>query len=232
MSTAPLWGEYERLRPSQIDGIKAAAPIAYLPWGSLEWHSYHNPIGLDGLKAHAPCNVMAAETGGVVLPTVFIGTDTIKPYKGFKHTIDHPFETVRTLCAEFLTQLADEGFKVIVLLTGHYGGGQVRAVTEAGDEFAQSNPDIGLWVFAEWQPLVGQFEANHAAIGETSFMLSMEPETVDISELPEDRVATLDQDGVWGEDPRRATAEIGHQQTRALVQVAVPKILSLLENHT
>mgnify|MGYP006201188507 CR=1 FL=1 len=29
--------------------VRAEAPVAYLPWGALEWHSYHAPIGLDGL---------------------------------------------------------------------------------------------------------------------------------------------------------------------------------------
>ncbi|NUM68336.1 creatininase family protein [candidate division KSB1 bacterium] len=118
----PLWGKYEQLRPAQIAAIRARTPIAYLPWGALEWHSYHAPIGLDGIKAHGLCEALAKETGGVVLPAVYVGTDTIKPYKGFHHTIEHNAETVTKLCLEFLQQLADEDFKVIVLVTGHYGG--------------------------------------------------------------------------------------------------------------
>ena len=48
----------------------------------------------------------------------------------YVHTIEHAEETVKTLILEFLEQLADEGFRVIVLITGHYGGGHVRVVKE------------------------------------------------------------------------------------------------------
>ncbi len=228
ISTAIKWGRYENLRPAQIEVIREQTPIAYLPWGALEWHSYHAPIGLDGIKANALCEALAQEIGGVVLPPVYVGTDTIKPYKGFHHTIDHSAETVTKLCLEFLTQLADEGFKVIVLVTGHYGGGHVDAIQKAAAEFAATHPEIGLWAFPDFEPLEGAFPKNHAARGETSFQLLFKPELVDLSTLPPDRETTLDDDGVWGEDPRNASAEEGQQMLKAFLENAAPKIRKLL----
>jgi creatinine amidohydrolase len=232
MLTPLTWGRYENLRPGQIEAIRAQTPIAYLPWGALEWHSYHAPIGLDGIKAHGLCEALAQATGGVVLPPVYVGTDTIKPYKGFHHTLDHSAETVTKLCFEFLTQLADEGFKVIVLVTGHYGGGQVKAIAEAAQKFAQENPQTGLWAFPDSEPLDGFFPKNHAAHGETSFQLLFKPEFVDLTLLPADRETTLDNDGVWGEDPRRASAEEGSRMLQVFLENAVPKIKQLLREHT
>ncbi len=137
MTDTKPWGFYERLRPDQIEAIRDRAPIAYLPWGALEWHSYHAPVGLDGLQALGQCRALAQATGGVVLPPVYVGTDTIKPFKGFPHTIEHRAETVRALCREFLSGLEDEDFRVVVIVTGHCGGGHVDALRETVEAFGR-----------------------------------------------------------------------------------------------
>jgi creatinine amidohydrolase len=182
------------------------------------------------MKALGICEALAKATGGVVLPPIYAGTDTIKPFKGFKHTIEHHQSTVTTLCLEYLHQLADEGFKVIVLVTGHYGQGHVEAIRMAADDFSADNPDVGLWAFPDSEPLEGAFPANHAARGETSFQLLFQPDMVDLSTLP-DRETTLDDDGVWGEDPRKASAEEGQRMLEVLLRNALPRILKLLEEY-
>ncbi len=222
------WGAYELLRPAQIEAIRASAPIAYLPWGALEWHSYHNPIGLDGLKARGLCEALASETGGVVLPPVYAGTDTIKPFKGFGHTLEHAGTTIRALCLEYLQQLADEGFRVIVLVTGHYGGAHVAAIKETVETFQSAYPHVRAWALADWEPHKDHFEGNHAAKGETSYMALWHPQTVELAALPADRVTTLDEDGVMGEDPRSASAEHGQAQLAVFVANTVPQIQRLL----
>ncbi len=50
----------EYMRPEQIDAARARQPTIYLPFGALEWHGYHNPVGLDGLKAHEQLVGLAA----------------------------------------------------------------------------------------------------------------------------------------------------------------------------
>ncbi|MEK6569859.1 MAG: creatininase family protein [Bacteroidota bacterium] len=225
------WGQYELLRPAQIDVIRLKRPIAYLPWGALEWHSYHNPIGLDGMKSHGLCKAMAQQTGGVVLPPVYVGTDTIKPLKGFQHTFEHSKDVVRRLCTEYLEQLSDEGFKVLILVMGHYGSEHVKAIKESADAFSAQHLETSVWAFPDSEPLQGRYPANHAARGETSFQLLFFPELVDLYLLPKDRDATLDEDGVWGEDPRKATAQEGAAMLKLFLEHAVPKINKLLARH-
>jgi creatinine amidohydrolase len=226
---AAPWGHYERLRPAQIDAIRREVPVAYLPWGALEWHSYHNPIGLDGMKAHGLLTALAQRCGGIVLPPVYIGTDTIKPFKGFPHTIEHAQELVTALMREFLEQLVDERFEAIVFLTGHYGGRHVEAQKNATQQFLQKHPGFPVWAFADWQPLEGHYPMNHAAHGETSLQMHLVPGLVDLSLLPTDREATLDDDGVWGIDPRTATAADGAAMTRTFVEQSAPRVAALLE---
>ena len=199
------WGNYERLRPAQIEAIRAEYPIAYLPWGALEWHSYHAPIGLDGMKAHGLCTAMARQTGGVVLPPVYIATDTIKPLKGFKHTLEHAEDTIKTLCREFLEQLADEGFKVLIIMTGHYGGVHQDAAGRYRQRICGRAPRPKGLGLPDKEPMEGHFNGDHAAIGETSFQLLFDADLVDLSLVPQDRAPTLDDDGVWGDDPKNAT---------------------------
>ncbi len=221
------WGNYERLRPAQIEAICAEYPIAYLPWGALEWHSGHAPIGLDGMKAHGLCTAMARQTGGVVLPPVYIATDTIKPLKGFKHTLEHSEDTIKTLCREFLEQLADEGFKVLIVMTGHYGGIHKDAIVQTASAFAAGHPELRVWAFPDSEPMEGHFNGDHAAIGETSFQLLFAGDLVDLSQVPQDRAPTLDEDGVWGDDPKAATAERGRRMLKAFLDHTVPKITEL-----
>lgn len=225
------WGRLERLRPAHIEAIHARTPVAYLPWGALEWHSAHNPVGLDGMQALGQCCALAGRTGGVVLPPVYVGTDTIKPFKGFRHTIEHSAATVRTLCREFLEQLVDEGFSVIVIVTGHCGGGHVEALREVTDAFATSHPAADVVLIPSFEPIQEVYPSNHAARGETSFQLLFEPETVDLTQIPPGPAPTLDEDGVWGEDPRDATAEEGAAMLALFVERTVPRIDALLRRH-
>ena len=85
------WGLYETMIPTQIEDVLNSTPIAYIPWGALEYHSYHNPVGLDGIKAHGLCVDLAKEVGGVVLPPIYQAANLIKSYPGvdFKmHSIE------------------------------------------------------------------------------------------------------------------------------------------------
>lgn len=222
------WGEYARLRPHEIAEIMSRYPTAYLPWGALEWHSYHNPVGLDGFIAEAQCKGLARRNGGLVMPVVFAGTDTIKPFKGFKYTLEHHASTIETLCSEWLTQLVEEGFKTIVLISGHAGGGHTEALAMAADAFRASHPEIGLIVCSSFEPIKDRYPMNHAALGETSLQLFVDRETVDLALVPAgEHPPTLDDDGVWGDDPRAASLEIGEAIMQAFVDVLSPQIQKL-----
>lgn len=65
--------QYELLRPSEVKSLQKKCPVVYIPVGSLEWHGVQNPLGTDGLKAHAICCEATLRYGGVVLPTLFLG---------------------------------------------------------------------------------------------------------------------------------------------------------------
>ncbi|MDB6128657.1 MAG: crnA, partial [Verrucomicrobia bacterium] len=62
---------YANLRPRALVRRRLACPVAYVPIGILEWHGFHNPIGLDAIKAERACAYLAERLGGLVMPTLY-----------------------------------------------------------------------------------------------------------------------------------------------------------------
>lgn len=222
-SSAP-WGRYEYLLPAEIETISARHPIAYLPWGALEYHGAHAAVGLDGLKAHALCCALAQSAGGLVLPPVYVAANTIKgvpdlPHR--RHSLDFRETTLRLLVREHLDQLADEKFRLIFVLCGHVGQPHYDIIRDEVRQFNARTPSSRAIATSETDLLPPDLVVvNHAALGEISLLLHSHPECVDLGRLPADRVPTLAQDAVWGPDPRAATAEQGSLYSAAFVTAA------------
>jgi len=221
---------YEEMKPEDFKRARDAAPIAYIPWGAHEWHGRQNPLGLDSLKAHAQCLALCAETGGVVFPHVYCGHGTMKPHAGFDCTLEFSAECVRMLVTEHLQQIADEGFKVIVILMGHYGMVHQGVIKSAVDSFNNSQKKAVAWAFPDYEPTEAEgFPGNHGSCFETSYMMFFRPELVDLTRLPQDGELDPKVEGIGGLDPRfNASAKKGRDGTNVLVKNAAPKILELL----
>ncbi len=219
----PLHGAYELLRPAQIEAVIAESGVAYLPWGALEWHGPHNPIGLDALKVHQLALECAAVTGGVVVPVVYAGFQTMKPHAGFKHTIEVPAEVIAGLANAYFDQLADEGFRLVVLMMGHYGGEHVknlRFTAENWERYRAKGSPMKIWAFPEYEVIVDDgYRGDHAGAYETSLLMRTLPQTVCMKELPTEGELDGKTLGVGGEDPRvAASAEYGNEIAAAIVR--------------
>jgi creatinine amidohydrolase len=226
---------YEFAKPEDYRAARAAAPIAYLAWGAHEWHGLHNPLGLDALKAHGVCLALCEKTGGVVFPPIYCGHQTMKPYAGFEATLDYTKACVQLLATETLNQLADEGFKVVVLVMGHYGGLHVAALQEVVADFNESQDQTVAWAFPDYEPLKSEgIAGDHAGQTETSYMMLFHPGSVELDRLPREGELDMKKDGVGGVDPRggNASAEFGANAVAALVRNAAPRILELLADKT
>lgn len=232
-STTLPWGEYALLRPAQLNAIIERVPVAYVPWGALEWHSNHNPLGLDGLKAGALCLAAAQRTGGVVLPTCYAGTDTISQMLDFPYCVEHSQDTVQALAEQTCTALVAAGFRVIMIVTGHFGAGQLAALSAAVAASTARHPDVAIAFLPDFEPLEGKLPGHdHAALGETSYLMHFHPDTVDLEALPAGRVATLEQDGVSGPDPRQASADLGERMVAAFVEGMTSRVEAALGRET
>lgn len=224
--------QYEHLLPAELNEILKTAPVAYLPWAALEWHGYHMALGNDGLKAHGILKRVAQKAGGVVLPPVWCGYDTLKldSHGGFPLTLEFKRETVMQLLTEYLEQLSDIGFKLIVVLSGHYGPPHIAALVEAANLFTiwQSQRQSRVWIIPEYDLVTDLgYRGDHAAKWETAILMHLLPELVDLSRL--DDATAGEAGGILGEDPRRsATPELGARIVEAIVERLAGRVQNYL----
>lgn len=222
----------EYLKPADYLELRRQAPIAYLPWGAHEWHGQHNPLGVDSLKAHGLCMELADRTGGVVLPPVYCGYGTMQRHAQ-TCTLEFPIELVEQTARHYFLQLALEGWRVIVVMMGHYGADHVAALQRQARMFQEDNPRrIRIIAEPDYTWTDPELPGDHAAANETSYMMHFFPDTVDLSRLPS--TADVPQlrmrvEGVGGIDPRtEASAERGRRQVELLLSRAVPQIQAAL----
>jgi creatinine amidohydrolase len=217
-----LWAE---MTPDRFVAAVSRCPVAYVPLGLLEWHGDHLPLGTDFLKISGIALAAASRTGGVVLPPIYIGRPGFGSFAG---TMTFSEDLVYKLLAELFEQLQKCGFKVIVVLTGHYGPVQVNLVKRAAADYSART---GLAVIA--QPEYEGIDpppADHAGKWETSFSQALYPHLVHMDafspgECPIERYdarwAAFDAEHrpwIWREDLRdTASAEAGQEMIGRIV---------------
>ncbi len=226
---------YDRMRPKQIEEILIERPIAYLPWGAIEYHGNHNPTGLDTIKAFHLCIDLAKKVGGLVLPPISLAANLIKSYPGVnfpKHSLEFSEKLIRSICQEYFEQLVEQEFKIVVLLSGHAGEPHLQILRDVADEFNKKYPNNYFWALAEFDVLPDDLlVANHSALGETSLQLYYAAETVDLESLPKDREISLEIDAVSGDDPRPSNSIRGKKIADTFVKNASEKLSILIEKY-
>ncbi len=226
--------QYELMRPGEIRAARDRAPIAYVPFGSLEWHGQHLPLGNDSLKAHAVCVEAARLSGGVVLPPVYCGF--LDPWKPFTFG---PLDTdiIDGLYGFIFRSLAQWGFRVLIGITGHNVAPQRDAIARAIAAVCLPGQVTGV---AGWEvDFAGDPEncaTDHAAKWETSNMMYLYPDRVDMSLLSDADMApgSFSEADVWvggigGLDPREhASAEVGKRNLTLAATSLAAKAKALL----
>ncbi len=225
-----MTARYELLRPGQVREILKTRPLAYLPWGSHEWHGTQNPLGTDSIKAHKLCELAAEQTGGIVFPLIYLGHQTMKPGGGFRQTFEFSETLIALTAKEYLEQLVDEGFKVIVVLFGHYGSVHMNIIHRVIDAFCAAHPEVRITAFADFEMTQQDgYGGDHAGKNETSYMLRFFPEYVDLDTLPPPEAFDAMKEGVHGGyPPVDASAELGQKQTDSFLANLVPHVNQLL----
>jgi creatinine amidohydrolase len=178
---SPRWGEYEGLRPDELEEIVAASPVAYWPLGLLEHHGWHLPVGFDGVKGRRLCLRMAERTGGVVMPVMWWGC--CGGHEAFKWTLYQPPEAAEAILDRTLRGLADFGFRCVVMLCGHYPWDGILASVLPGVE--RDHPEVRFISGRETDIAAEdvRLQGDHAARWETAYGLALLPELVDMEAL-------------------------------------------------
>lgn len=222
---------YERLHPAEMRVLVDEAPIAFVPIGTLEFHGEHLPFGVDSFESHDLCLRAAARSGGVVLPPVYLACGCLD----MPFTLTFERELVHAWVRATITQLAVRGFRAVIVLTGHGPLDLNHLLKRACAEAEAAHPGLlayGLcWLelnaarFTE--PQTGEPTAvDHAAMVETSWMLTLHPELVHTDRLSDDPAAA--HEGVYGPNPRfTALADFGERQIEAATELLAERAREL-----
>ena len=206
------------MRPGQLEAAARRFPVVYVPFGLIEWHGRHLPLGNDALKAHAILVKCAEQFGGVVYPPVYF-------HAGFDRTHLEPVLT------QLFLHLKRTGFRVIIGVSGHNIREQIDMI-EAGLKPVVAEGGacgIGLWEMTLSQG--PESSSDHAAKWETSNMQFLYPHLVDMAALGDEPLAPDMEppDGIGGLDPRvHASAEVGKRNVELCAEAIGRKAQELL----
>ena len=207
------------MRPAQLEKAIRDFPVAYVPFGLIEWHGRHLPLGNDALKAHGILVKAAERAGGVVYPPVYF-------HEGF------PREHLVPVLTALFERLKKTGFRVILGVSGHNVQGQIDLINRALAPIVADGTVAGAGL---WEITLSQgpdSNTDHAAKWETSNMLFLYPDLVDLKALGDGPLAPdmKPPDGIGGLDPRKhALAEVGQRNVDLAAQAIGKKARELLE---
>ncbi len=241
---------YNLLLPHEIVQARNDCPIAYIGIGGIEWHGEHLAVGLDTIKADRLAVKCAEKGGGLVFPPLYYGENRESHLMEANHDPDgkiaakmglprenfapgymwrSKYEQDRAyieLLYHIMRQIESLGFKVIVMIAGHYP--LLRHVKAAAEWFMLDSP-VKVLAVSGYELVKDQIPdaGDHAAKWETSLLMALYPEGVDMSRLPQDLSEPLI--GVGGIDPRtEASLEYGLRGVDAVVEAFVSRAHQLL----
>ena len=208
-----------QMRPREILQARDATGCAFIPVSPMyEWHSWHLPMGCDGLIAEKVCALVAEEIGGIYFPTLPFGLDQFRPRRqlaqwGFApddkvfgmNFPELPLTSEYCEKPEMLAAVANRvsaaksgGFRHVFIVNSHGGHGQTRTLKafakKHGCHF--TTPGDMLDTRATDTPGVG----GHAGMQETLLLMAFWPELVDLEEQ-EDGPLNVRKTGILHERP-------------------------------
>ncbi len=230
----PFWSD---LSHETFPGVSTKTEVAVMVTGALEAHGTHLPLSTDTILSTYLAEKVAIKTKALVLPTIPFGDSW--SFNDFEGTISIAPDVLTEFYVSVMKGVFKHGFRYLVVLNGH--GGNIPELTIA----AKAATDTGqrAVIIVNWwkelaksaRTLVEETPMGHAAEDETSEVLHVRPDLVDMSKLKSHRVVSrftiisgmlreeLLPSAMHG-DPRKATAEKG----RLIFEQAEEELIALI----
>jgi creatinine amidohydrolase len=216
--------QMQYLRPRQLEEALRRRPVVYVPFGLIEWHGRHLPLGNDALKAHAILVKCAEQFGGVVYPPIYF------PYAVYPAGA---YEDIVALWSGLFQRLKAMGVRVILGVSGHNVQKQIEMINDALKPVVADGTVAGMGLWEMTLSRGPESDSDHAAKWETSNMMFFYPDLVDLSELGTGPLAPgmKPPDGIGGLDPREhASAAVGERNAKLAAAAIGRKAAELLDS--
>lgn len=208
---------YEEMFPHEFKLALNKNPLAFLPLGSMEYHGYHNALGLDALKAWKICQLASGKIGGIVFPPLYLGVDAwpdidLQKYPNKQFDCYHlDAKLYKEVLESYFFRMIRIGFKKIFVLAGHYPNADIA-------KLASQKYENTKFVIVKEPDLVEGETGDHAGKWETSLLIVLFPELVNLKlmEGKKDRLRAIE-----GTDPSESSDVYGRE--------ILGKILSKIE---
>ncbi len=241
------FNEIYKMNRNEVAEIVKKFPVAVLPIGSLEQHGPHLPLGTDTVIATEVSKIICKRTGAILLPSLPYGYSWV--WRDIPGTISLEQDHVEILIKDIAHSLSRYGIKVLFIVNGHdaNNASMKYATRELMDEVKMNviylfyTDDLNEIIkkYCESDTWYGMF---HACEFETSLMLSLSPDLVEmgkaVREYPTKPVLygkstisleTLSKSGVYG-DPTLASKDKGDNMLRVIIDEMVNYVYKVLKD--
>lgn len=236
--------QFERLTSDEAEAVLKKSPIALIPLGAIENHGNHLPLSTDNDLATALVKKVAAKLDNViVMPPIYYGQ--VWSTSGYPGTISLSTETLRGMLVDIGSSLFSQGVKTFAMINTHMGNLD-------GIKFAarQLYDELGMKVLYLTYPGIEHISAKvlqskrvhhtyfHACELETSYMLYLAPEKVDMTkaicndpELPPDFDVTLTPWRHITDSPVLGDATLAtREKGEVIIETAVDHMVRIIEH--
>ncbi len=214
------WDEYE----ARLANGRA---VMFLPIGALEQHGHHMSMNVDVLLPTAVCERVAQHVNGLVMPGLAYGYKSQQRSGGgnfFPGTTSLDGDTLTKTILDIIRELSRHGARKLVVLNGHYENSVF--IVEGIDLALRELKQIGIfdfkimalsyWDFISDPDIINTlypegfygWDIEHGGLFETSLMLTLYPELVDMDKVAMHPPATFPPYDVYPVDESR-TPESG-----------------------
>ncbi len=202
-SNVKKW-RWEQMRPDDLKEAIAERPVAWIMFSPLEWHGEAMSFGCDPIIGQTVVDKAWEKVGGVRIPTIYIGAETDYKYWGEKGLMSHwgleqiteehnpgslyvrPI-TLQLVVEDYLYFLQREGFKLVVVSTGHGATEHIKVLNEVCGRYKDGPMKVmfGRGSRRTRMPEELRFEGSggHADFSEASLLGGVDPNLVDKSKF-------------------------------------------------
>jgi creatinine amidohydrolase len=187
MVTASAWGQaglstkWEELTgPDFIKAIQQSQGVCILPFGILEKHGPHLPLGTDLINVRYAVEHATQQEYAVIFPAYYFGQ--IAEARQQPGTVSYSMHMQLDLLQETTDEMARNGCKKIVIVNGH--GGNEHLLPYFAQSQLQTPHDYVVYVY-RWSPgnLSGRPPLHskvdmHAGESETAHTMASRPDLV------------------------------------------------------
>lgn len=207
MSSSVLMEEIDAFTYREM--VTNGEKIIIVPVGAIEQHGPHMPVGVDAMLSRALSVSLAKKVNGLVAPGITFGYKSQQRSGGGYHLAGGLFMTGTTLInhvKELVVELASHGNRKIVFCNGHYENYQFmfEGIDEALRLLKMQGIDnmkvllLSYWDFVDDNTIDKLYpngftgwDLEHGGVLETSLMLLLYPEKVDMSKVVKADPASL-----------------------------------------